>query len=43
MIGYHSCSVLADMILKDVPGFDYERAFQAMVTTACNPNYDCIP
>ena len=43
MIGYHACSVLADMILKDVPGFDYDRAFQAMVTTACNPNYDCIP
>ncbi len=36
MIGYHSCSILADMILKDVPGFDYERAFQAMKTTATN-------
>ena len=23
MIGFHSCSILADMILKDVPGFDY--------------------
>ena len=43
MIGYHACSVLADMILKDVPGFDYDRAFRAMVRTACNPNYDCIP
>ena len=43
MIGYHSCSVLADMILKDVPGFDYERAFQAMKTTATNAHYDCIP
>ena len=43
MIGYHSCSVLADMIMKDVPGFDYERAFQAMVRTASNRNYDCIP
>ena len=43
MIGYHSCSILADMILKDVPGFDYERAFQAMKTTATNPHYDCIP
>ena len=42
MIGYHACSVLADMILKDVPGFDYDRAFQAMVWTANNPNYDCI-
>ena len=43
MIGYHSCSILADMIMKDVPGFDYERAFQAMKTTATNPHYDCIP
>ncbi|MCQ2181399.1 MAG: GH92 family glycosyl hydrolase [Bacteroidales bacterium] len=43
MIGYHSCSVLSDMIMKDVPGFDYERALEAMVTTANNPNYDCIP
>ena len=43
MIGYHSCSVLTDMILKDVPGFDYERAFQAMKTTATNAHYDCIP
>ena len=42
MIGYHACSVLADMIMKDVPGFDYEKAFQAMKTTATNPNYDCI-
>ena len=43
MIGYHACSVLADMIMKDVPGFDYERAYQAMKTTATNPHYDCIP
>ena len=43
MIGYHACSVLSDMILKDVPGFDYERALEAMVTTARNSNYDCIP
>ena len=43
MIGYHSCSVLADMMMKGVKGFDYERAFQAMKTTATNPHYDCIP
>jgi len=43
MIGYHACSVLADMIMKDVPGFDYELAFQAMKATATNPHYDCIP
>ncbi|MGN0068812.1 MAG: GH92 family glycosyl hydrolase [Prevotella sp.] len=43
MIGYHAASVLADMICKDVKGFDHERAFEAMVTTAMNPNYDCLP
>ena len=43
MIGYHAVSVLADMIVKDIPGFDKERAFEAMVTTANNPNYDCLP
>lgn len=43
MIGYHAVSVLADMIVKDIPGFDKERAFEAMVRTAENPNYDCLP
>lgn len=43
MIGYHSCSVLADMMMKGVQGFDYEEAFEAMKTTATNPHYDCIP
>ena len=43
MIGYHAVSVLADMMMKGVQGFDYERAFQAMKTTATNPNYDCLP
>ena len=43
MIGYHAVSVLADMIVKGVKGFDYERAYQAMRTTAMNPNYDCLP
>ena len=43
MIGYHAVSVLADMIVKDVPGFDRERSFEAMVKTADNPNYDCLP
>ena len=43
MIGYHACSVLADMMVKGVKGFDYERAFQAMKITATNPHYDCIP
>ena len=43
MIGYHAASVLADMICKDVAGFDHERAFEAMVTTAMNEHYDCLP
>ena len=43
MIGYHAVSVLADMIVKGIPGFDYERAFEAMKTTAMNPHYDCLP
>ena len=43
MIGYHSTSVLADMIVKGVKGFDYERAFEAMKTTAMNRHYDCLP
>ncbi|MFI3286895.1 MAG: GH92 family glycosyl hydrolase [Rikenellaceae bacterium] len=43
MIGYHAVSVLSDMIVKGVEGFDYERAFEAMKRTATNPNYDCLP
>ena len=43
MIGYHATSVLADMIVKGVKGFDYERAYEAMKTTAMNEHYDCLP
>lgn len=43
MIGYHAAAILADMICKDVKGFDHERAFEAMVTTAMNDHYDCLP
>ena len=43
MIGYHAVSVLADMIVKDVKGLDYERAYEAMKTTAMNRHYDCLP
>lgn len=43
MIGYHAVSVLADMIVKDVKGFDYEKAFEAMKTTAMNRHFDCLP
>ena len=43
MIGYHAVSVLADMMVKGVKGFDYKRAYEAMKTTAMNPHYDCLP
>ena len=43
MIGYHAAAVLADMIVKGVKGFDYEKAFQAMKATAMNDHYDCLP
>lgn len=43
MIGYHAVSVIADAIMKNVQGFDYERAYEAMKTTATNPHYDCLP
>lgn len=43
MIGYHAVSVIADAIVKDVQGFDYEWAYEAMKTTALNPHYDCLP
>ena len=42
MIGYHSCSILADMIVKNVRGFDRERAFRAMLATANSPRYDGV-
>ena len=43
MIGYHAVSVLADMIVKGIKGYDYERAYEAMRTTAMNEHYDCLP
>lgn len=43
MIGYHAVSVIADAIVKDIKGFDRERAFEAIKTTAMNPHYDCLP
>jgi predicted alpha-1,2-mannosidase len=42
MIGYHAIPVIADAIMKDLPGFDYERAYEAMVTTAKNKNYNSV-
>lgn len=34
MTGYHAIPVLADAILKDWPGLDPERAYQAMIRSA---------
>ena len=42
MIGYHAVPVIADAIMKGVKGFDYERAYEAMKTTAMNPHYDSV-
>ncbi len=42
MIGYHSVPVIADGYLKGVKGFDPERAYQAIKTTAMNPHYDSV-
>ena len=42
MIGYHAVPVIVDAMMKDLPGFDYQRAYNAMKTTALNPNYDNV-
>ena len=42
MIGYHAVSVIADAYLKGIKGFDPERAYQAIKTTAMNPDHDSI-
>jgi len=42
MIGYHAVPVIADGFLKGVRGFDKERAYHAMKTTAMNPDYDGV-
>jgi predicted alpha-1,2-mannosidase len=42
MIGYHAVPVIADAMMKDLPGFDYLRAYEAMKATALNPNYDNV-
>ena len=34
MTGYHSVPIIADAILKDIKGFDYEKAYQAMRASA---------
>ncbi len=34
MTGYHAIPVLADAILKDIPGLDQEKAYKAMLASA---------
>jgi predicted alpha-1,2-mannosidase len=42
MIGYHAVPVIVDAYLKGVKGFEAERAYEAIRTTAMNPNYDNV-
>ncbi len=42
MIGYHAVPVIADAYLKGNTGFDPERAYEAIKTTAMNPHYDAV-
>jgi predicted alpha-1,2-mannosidase len=42
MIGYHSVPVIVDAYLNGVKGFDAARAYEAIKTTAMNPNYDNV-
>lgn len=42
MIGYHSVPVIADAVMQDIKGFDYERAYNACRITAMNPDYDSV-
>ena len=39
MIGYNSAPVIADAIARGLKGFDYERAFRALVESAHNPEF----
>lgn len=40
MIGDHCISMLGDAIMKDIPGFDYEKAYKAMRKNAFEINTD---
>jgi predicted alpha-1,2-mannosidase len=42
MIGYHSVPVTVDAYLKGIKGFDPQRAYEAIRTTAMNPDYDNV-
>ncbi len=42
MIGYHAVPVIADACINGLKGFDWERAYEAVKTTAMNPDYDAV-
>lgn len=42
MIGYHAVPVIVDAYFKGIKGFDAQRAYQAIKTTAMNPDYDNV-
>ncbi len=42
MIGYHSVSVIADAMMKDIGGFDVDEALEAMDASATYAPYDGI-
>lgn len=42
MIGYHAVPVIVDAYLKGIKGFDVQRAYEAIKTTALNPDYDNV-
>ena len=42
MIGYHAVPVIVDAFMKGIKGFDPLRAYEAIKTTAMNPDYDNV-
>lgn len=42
MIGYHAVPVIVDGYFKGVKGFDVKSAYEAIKTTAMNPDYDSV-
>lgn len=42
MIGYHAVPVIVDAYFKGIKGFDVQRAYEAIKTTAMNPDYDNV-
>lgn len=42
MIGYHAVPVIVDGYFKGVKGFDAQHAYDAIKTTAMNPDYDSV-